>query len=116
MWAAGSPAGFCDAPAFGHQLPSEQLYYERASDFSPGHRRPPYCPGHACPNHGGPRADEPRVFQDGYTEQGRQMWCAVLPDFVNLQESPAGFDGNPMAAKLNLGLAVRTLLQETPDV
>ncbi len=26
------------------------------------------------------------------------MWCAVLPDFENLQESPAGFDGDPRVA------------------
>jgi hypothetical protein len=39
---------------------------------------------------------------DGYTNEGRPMWCAVAPDFENLQESPAGFDGNPITALANL--------------
>lgn len=35
------------------------------------------------------------------------MWCAVAPDFINLQESPAGFDGAPMKAAENLVTAIR---------
>jgi len=34
------------------------------------------------------------------------MWCAVMPDFVNLQESPAGFSGNAVAAVKNLHTAI----------
>jgi len=96
MWMGGCPAGFCDKPAFGHQLPHDILYRERG--YSP-HDRVPYCHGHACPNHGGPRETEPRIFADGCTPEGRQMWCAVNPDFENLQESPAGFHGNPFRAR-----------------
>jgi hypothetical protein len=33
------------------------------------------------------------------------MWCAVDPGFENLQESPAGFDGNPFVALANLAKA-----------
>lgn len=101
MWMGGCPAGFCDEPAFGHQLPSEILYRERS--FGPNNRVP-YCFGHCCPGHGGPRENEPRFFTDGNTPQGYQMWCAVNPDFVNLQESPAGFDGNPFRARELLAL------------
>ncbi len=34
------------------------------------------------------------------------MWCAVMPDFINLQESPAGFDGNAIRAVANLRAAI----------
>lgn len=101
MWCAGVPAGHCGDEAYGHQLPKEYLYYTRP--------RPdwPYCFGHACYGHGGPAADEPRIFMDGYTPQGRTMWCAVMPDFQNLQESPAGFDGNPNVAVAKLRAAMQ---------
>lgn len=96
MWSAGTPDGFCGKPAFGHQLPSEILKHERYFQHVP------YCYGHCCHHHGGPSENEPRIFMDGYTEEGRPMWCAVNPDFINLQESPAGFDGNPFQARANL--------------
>lgn len=95
MWMGGSPAGFCDKPAWGEQFPREVLA-ARDSRYLFG--RPAYCHGPCCPDHGGPKADEPRVYQDGYTPEGRPMWCAVNPDFINLQESPAGFSGNPLEA------------------
>ena len=97
MWMGGTPAGFCDKPAFGHQLPREILEQERG--YFGTNNRPAYCHGHCCPAHGGPRQGEPIFFTDGYTENGRPMWCAVMPGFENLQESPAGFDGNPFAAR-----------------
>lgn len=100
MWMGGSPAGHCDAPAYGHQLPERYLADVR------GWTRPLYCFGHACPAHGGPKADEIRIFQDGLTEGGRPMWCAVMPDFINLHESPAGFDSNPVEAAANLRAAI----------
>lgn len=98
MWMGGCPSGFCGEPANGPQLPYEALNWERGWQRGDA----PYCFGPCCPNHGGPKAGEPILFMDGYTEQGRPMWCAVMPDFKNLQESPAGFDGNPNRAVVNL--------------
>ncbi len=34
------------------------------------------------------------------------MWCAVMPDFINLQESPCGFDGSPARAVAKLRAAL----------
>jgi hypothetical protein len=117
MWAAGSPAGFCDKEAYGPQLPFDLLYLQRA------YRREnvPYCHGPCCPNHGGPNPADPIVFQDGWTEEGRPMWCAVMPGFVNLQENLAGFDGDSFIAVQKLMLAIHTSARaaltqpETPD-
>lgn len=47
-----------------------------------------------------------RIFQDGLTDEGRQMWCAVMPGFVNLQDSSAGFHGKPVQAVANLKAAI----------
>lgn len=91
-WGYGSPAGHCGEKANGPQLPREVLYQQR------GIRDISYCFGPCCPAHGGPADGEPIVFQDGWTEKGRQMWCAVMPGFRNLQEDAAGFDGNPSVA------------------
>ena len=79
MWLGGVPAGFCAKDAYGE--PTEESDYEG------------YVPALACPGHGGPRT---RVFRDG------NAWCAVGPDFVNLQESPAGFGDTPDAARAAL--------------
>jgi hypothetical protein len=100
MWSSGAPSGLCGEKAFGEQLPSEYLANTRGN----GDR--PYCFGHACPSHGGPKEDEIRIFSDGFTEEGRQMWCAVMSDFENLQESHAGFDGNPVRAAQKLRAAI----------
>lgn len=100
LWMSGTPAGFCGEKAHGHQLPKNYLQQTRGLDDAP------YCFGHACPKHGGPREDEIRIFQDGYTPEGRPMWCAVMPGFINLQESPAGFDGNAIRAVANLRAAI----------
>lgn len=34
------------------------------------------------------------------------MWCAVMPGFVDLQISEAGFSGNPVVAVRNLQEAI----------
>jgi hypothetical protein len=70
MWCNGLPAGFCDEDAYGNRDPKRKYIYDG------------YVMYLACPGHGGPTV---RVFRDG------DMFCAVRPDFVNLQESPAGF-------------------------
>lgn len=102
MWMGGLPSGHCGNPTFGPQLPREILWRER----NWGRGDAPYCFGPCCPNHGGPKEGNPIIFQDGYTQQGRQMWCAVMPDFINLQESPAGFSGDPIAAIASLNAAL----------
>lgn len=94
MWSGyGSPAGLCGDDAFGPQLPVEILQQVHGP-----HYHPPYCFGPCCPMHGGPREGEPILFQDGTDSRGRRMWCAVMPDFENLQESPAGFSIDPIHA------------------
>lgn len=103
MWMAGSPAGFCGEEAFGPQLPREVL---ARKDGRYLFDRPAYCHGPCCPNHGGPAKGEPIVFQDGVTAAGRPMWCAVMPGFVDLQESEAGFDGDANQAIAKLKAAV----------
>lgn len=104
MWMMGAPSGFCLKPANGPQLPQQLL----------GWANRPYCHGHCCPSHGGPQEGEPIVFQDGCTDEGLPMWCAVMPDFVNLQESPAGFSGNAVQAVGNLRAAIAKATGETP--
>lgn len=101
MWMMGFPAGFCDKPAYGDQLPFEVLRHDQACRYW-NRTDAPYCVGPCCPDHGGPRADEIRIFHDGYSERGQRLWCAVMPDFQNLQESPAAFSVNPLAARAEL--------------
>jgi len=99
MWMGGTPAGFCDQPAFG-------VYIEGPTfrDGWTGEVRrmdgkwKGFSGGLCCPNHSGPNEFGPRVFQDGWSERGRPMWCAVFHDFINLQESPAEFDERPWEA------------------
>lgn len=99
MWRMGLPAGFCDQHGYGPQLPMRVLRQRSGREW-------PYCGvGPCCPNHGGPREGEPIIFEDGSTRDGYPMWCAVYPDFENLQESPAGFDGDPLVALANLAAA-----------
>jgi hypothetical protein len=100
MWSMGVPAGFCDNKAFGEQMPRAILEQERG--YSQRYNPIPYCHGPCCPGHGGPQANEPRLFVDGTGEDGRAMWCAVNPDFENLQESPAGFSQDPFKARAEL--------------
>ena len=101
MWMAGSPSGYCNEKAFGPQYPKDYLVaHGQLRD------RIPYCHGPCCPQHMGPNEGDPIIFQDGYTDQGRPMWCAVMPDFENLQESEAGFSGNPVKAVASLRAAL----------
>lgn len=95
MWMGGFQAGFCGARAYGHQYPRRYL---SMLDGRYLFDRPAYCFGHCCPNHGGPSETGVRLFVDGHTSGGRPMWCAVLPGFVNLQESTAEFDPDPVEA------------------
>lgn len=81
MWCGGVPAGFCDDNAYGEPDPERRHIYSG------------YVPFLACPGHGGPTV---RVFLDG------NQYCAVRPDFVNLQESPAGFGTTKEQAKVAL--------------
>jgi len=91
MWSCGAPAGFCDAPAYGKREPTTWWRDAWTGELKPvDGRYSGHVPGLACPNHGGPDA---RVFLDG------NSWCAVHPDFVNLQESPAGFGNTPEDAR-----------------
>lgn len=96
MWMGGCPSGHCGEPAFGHQYPVAYIKHLTCRTDRP------YCLGHACAAHGGPEAGAPIIFEDGYTPEGRQMWCAVMPGFINLQESNSGFSVNPVIAVKNL--------------
>lgn len=83
MWMGGCPAGFCGEPAYGERPPSREFWsYAQNTMVREDGRFDGYVPGLACRAHGGPRF---RTFMDG------DAWCAVMPDFINLQESPAGF-------------------------
>ena len=83
MWCMGLPAGFCDEPAYGTR-PECRMWRDVHSGemMREDLRYSGYVPHLACPMHGGPRV---RTFKDG------NAWCAVRPDFINLQESDAGF-------------------------
>ena len=105
----GANAGFCDEPAYGTQLPVKLLYETRCFNDS----MIPFCFGACCPAHGGPNIDEPRVFRDGTDKDGWPMWCAVMPDFINLQESKAGFSTNPLNAVSYLRAAIAKATGET---
>lgn len=102
MWMGGCPAGFCDEEAYGPQYPVR--YLVRTKNWLREHV--PYCSGPACPKHGGPAKGEPIIFRDGWSEDGDPMWCAVMPDFENLQVSPAGFSVGPAQAVGNLRAAI----------
>ena len=75
MWCQGMPAGFCDNEAYGYR--ENKRVYDG------------YVMYLACPGHGGPTI---RTFKDG------DSWCAVTPNFINLQESRAGFGETKEAA------------------
>lgn len=94
MWCNGMPADFCDKPAYGERPPGETwMNYAANERMRTDGRYNGYVPGLACPAHGGPKS---RVQRDG------SAWCATFPDFVNLQESPAGFGDTPEAARAAL--------------
>lgn len=101
MFSLYGPSGHCDKPAWGEQYsgrePSRGQSGRHADPVWPlrdrngyypphlAHLRPPFAPDLCCKVHGGPSADAIRFVRDG------DMWCAFMPDFVNLQESIAGF-------------------------
>lgn len=90
MWSMGAPAGFCDQPAYGVRPPCREFFNIYTQDMRrEDGRYSGYVPALACPGHGGP---DVRTFMDG------NAWCAVKPDFINLQESPAGFGDTREAA------------------
>lgn len=91
MWSVYGPAGFCDEPAYGKQEPGQRRYGEWSRAW--GRWFAGFCSGLACHAHGGPLS---RVFRDG------NQWCAVYSDFINLQESSAGFGDTPEAARMAL--------------
>ncbi len=96
MWMHGGPAGFCDKPAYGERPHSpERMNYCSGNMQRDDNRYNGYVPALACPGHGGPRV---RTFKDG------NAWCAVLPDFINLQESEAGFGDTKDQAIAELGV------------
>jgi hypothetical protein len=83
MWMGGCPAGLCGEPAYGERPVCREWRNAWTGEMiREDGRYSGYVPGLACPIHGGPRE---RVFMDG------NAWCAVKPDFINLQESHAGF-------------------------
>lgn len=82
MWSGGGPAGFCDNDAYGERPEGKTYTRWDGHEWRADGRYAGYVPALACPGHGGPKV---RTFMDG------NAWCAVHPDFINLQESPAGF-------------------------
>jgi hypothetical protein len=94
MFAGGGPAGFCDKPAFGTRPNAPITTRWDGFSYRDDGLYAGYVPGLACRMHGGPST---RVFKDG------NAWCAVRSDFINLQESTAGFGDSPEAARAELG-------------
>ena len=97
MWCNGLPA-FCNDEAYGERLPTKIHTRWDGHTYAEDGRYAGYVPFLACPGHGGPTS---RVFKDG------DAWCAVMPDFINLQESPAGFGDTPAMAREELTWAIR---------
>lgn len=93
MWSMGGPAGFCDRPAYGKRPEGKTHVRWDGFEWRNDGLYPGYVPGLACPIHGGPKT---RAFKDG------NAWLAVLPDFTNLQESPAAFGDTPEEARAAL--------------
>jgi len=94
MWMGGAPCGFCDKEAYGEPPPSPRhMNYCTNRMQRDDCRYDGYVPALACIGHGGPHS---RVFKDG------DMWCAVFPDFANLQESESGWGDSPSAARDDL--------------
>lgn len=94
MWSGGCPSGFCDKPAFGVPPHSPmRMNYCSGQMNREDMRYAGHVPALACPGHGGPRS---RVFADG------DAYCAVFPDFINIQESICAFAETPEAARAAL--------------
>lgn len=99
MFGMGVPAGFCDRPAFGERPHMQTHRRWDGFEWRDDGKYTGYVPGLACARHGGP---DTRIFMDG------NAWCAVRADFVNLQESDAGFGPTPEAARLALAVPKAT--------
>lgn len=94
MWMNGAPCGFCEKPAYGTPPPSPRFMNYCTNEMQRrDNRYDGYVPALACIGHGGPRS---RVFKDG------DSYCAVFPDFVNLQESDSGWGDTAEAARIDL--------------
>lgn len=94
MWQMGCPAGFCDRPAYGERPEGKTYRNVMANEtMRIDGRYNGYVPALACVHHGGPKE---RAFMDG------NKWCAVHPDFVNLQESVSGWGDTAEEARGNL--------------
>lgn len=90
MFSGVGPAGFCDKPAYVERPDSPERYNHCSqSYYREDGRYSGYVPGLACRGHGGP---EFRTFKDG------DAWCAVKPDFIDLQASVSGFGDTREAA------------------
>ena len=96
MWRMGLPFGFCDEEAYGERPPGRTHVRWDGYEYRDDGLYAGYVPALACPGHGGPKS---RVFKDG------DQYCAVMPDFTNLQESPAGFGDTPEEARAALAAA-----------
>lgn len=104
MWAGGCPAGFCDEPAYGKPPKSEMRRDGwTGRQYRLDSRYDGYVPALACAQHGGPVVE--------YKMDGNQ-WCATLDDFIDLQESPAGFGDTEEDALADLVIA---LTPPTPE-
>jgi hypothetical protein len=114
MWSGGGPAGLCGEPAYSEYIDGP-MWWNAAQRTTMRLNRQyysGYVSGPACPRHGGAQEDGPRVYKDGTGPNPRggmsiDMWCAVYPDFENLQESPAAFH---VVAEF----AIRDLLAQHP--
>lgn len=94
MWMGGAPCGFCDKEAYGIPPKSARFRNYGINEMQRvDNRYDGYVPALACIGHGGPRS---RVFIDS------NAYCAVFPDFINLQESQAGFGSTPDQAREDL--------------
>jgi hypothetical protein len=94
MWSGyGDPAGCCDKPAFGERPEGKTHTRYDGFEWRDDGLYAGYVPGLACPIHGGPKI---RYCMDG------NMWMASRHDFINLQESWAGFGETKELALANL--------------
>lgn len=91
MWQMGCEC-FCDDPAYGKRPETNEYWTNAYTGERMRHDGlyAGYVPALACHAHGGPKS---RVFKDG------NMWCAVFKEFINLQESRAGFGETPEQAR-----------------
>jgi hypothetical protein len=109
MWSGfGGPDGHCGEEAYGEYIEGETFRNGWTGEVFRRDFKYLGLPGQmSCPKHGGPEKTGPRVFEDGLSKYGRAMYCAVMHDFTNLQECPAGFDERPWVAIQKLRAKLR---------